>query len=158
MAVYVSKAAERAYVRRALSKYPNEHLEVLWGKLTRSGDILVCAFVGIDQKCGPSVAEYSSFEWAEQNEEIQKHVTDSLDDHARDAESHGLVVVGKIHSHPYEHDNCDEMPSYTDLKDDVEEGVLVTGICCIGKRESGRKFTKVGYWPPLRKHETKYTN
>lgn len=156
MTVYISKSAERGYVRRALRRYPVEHMEVLWGKRAPNGDVLVCGFVPINQKSTEEVAEYCSFEWYEDDDKVLNELEESLDDHMEHASDAGLIVIGSIHSHCYKDgDQFDDMQSYQDIKVGEHEGNLVNGICSIGVKGS-RKVTKVGYWPTLHKHIIKY--
>ncbi len=138
--IIVDTKEEARFRRRALTHYPLEHLEALWGKVR--GDILyIHAFVKVDHKPGHITLKYDDIE---------------LDEHAEDAAEIGLEYLGTIHTHP----NVDEARfGDIDLEQSQDSSDAVMGICGIQttkkvkrggktvKKKLKRKVLRIEYWP-----------
>lgn len=135
--IIVNRSAERGFRRRALSKYPLEHLEALWGKIVGES-IHIYAFMPISHRSGKTWIYYDEEEYADQKSE------------AKDMD---MVLLGSIHSHP-DSDDCCFSP--TDLRDCQDTQDAIMAICAIKKTKTGKPRSKIEYWPVPRPIKIKY--
>lgn len=130
--IIIDKKEEAKFRRRALRKFPNEYLEMLWGFI-ENRCLHICAFVPIEHKAWINAVEYDEVD-------IDEHVE-------RAKETKKLMLVGTIHTHPYREDAT---PSSFDFKDNEADIDLVMGVMSIEKKKKkGRKrVSQVAYWHP----------
>ena len=132
MKVIVAKSELDKFRRRALKSYPNERIELLWGKRCGRDCFVIHLFDQVKHKRGRR--------WCESDE----------DDHEisiQEAQDKGLIVLGTIHTHP----NRDEAnPSEADFDSAVEQFEVISGICCVWEdKKSGKLKSRVRWWGPL---------
>lgn len=137
MKVQVSRSVLNGFRQRALKKYPLEHLETVWGKISHHA-IQVIAFYPVDHTSKPDACIYSPTDIEEQRE---KEV---------DFPEGNLKFLGTIHSHP----DAAPWPSESDWETAREDGETIMGIFQILPMGKGRKKTKVGFYSdPLQELE-----
>ena len=118
-----------AFRRSAIRAYPNEHIEVLRGRVV--GDTAtVAALVSIDHRSTEAQVDF--------------HRSDVVTVEA---------FLGTIHSHCGEEGgNYDSAPSSADWHDAFTSGEIVFGVMLVEKTAKGRFKTSVEFWqsrPPI---------
>jgi proteasome lid subunit RPN8/RPN11 len=126
--VIVDRKEENKFRRRALRKFPNEYIEVLFGYIENEC-LRVTNFVPVAHKGQPGKCDYFQEDIDAQNE-----LANTLD----------LRVVGTIHTHPF---RDDALASVEDYRSCVYGQDLVIGIMSLTKKKGRRRVTDVAYWP-----------
>lgn len=136
--VVVDNRVLGGYRRRALRHFPNEYMETLWGRISNNV-ITIIAFQAIEHEATTKDLSYDD---------------DQIFIQTEDANDEKLQLLGTIHSHPYPTHTCtkcgttaDPSPSKADWVDMADNSEIVSGVCAIWVRESGRKQTKIQFWP-----------
>jgi proteasome lid subunit RPN8/RPN11 len=132
MKVIVSKAELDKFRRRAIKSYPNERIELLWGKRRGLDTFEIFLFDQVKHERGRK--------WCKSDE----------DDHEisiQEAQDRGFVILGTIHTHPNRDEAC---PSESDFDDALEQGEVISGICAIWEnKKTGKLKSRVRFWGPL---------
>lgn len=131
MIVKVDPAEIRKFRRRVLRAYPNEHMELVWGKQVKLNVFHIHVFDQI-KYIGVSDAIYYDDEQVRESAEEAKLV--------------GLTLLGSIHSHPECHDSA---PSEHDYDEALKAGELISGIALVCKQPNGRRSIRIRFWGPL---------
>jgi proteasome lid subunit RPN8/RPN11 len=138
MKVLVSPSEIKKFKRRVLKKFPNEHMELLWGKKIGKDEYQVFLFDRIPHLGTPRTVYYDSDEF-----EVSR----------QSAEANGYVLLGSIHSHPL----CqDAAPSEQDYDDSLEHGEMISGIALVEVNKNKRKKVTIRFWGPLQQVEPVY--
>lgn len=136
MKVFVAPDEIKKFKRRVLKSYPNEHMELLWGKEVSKNEFHVFFFDNQFPYIGtPRTCCYDNNE---------------IDLSAQWAEEAGYMLLGSIHSHP----NCnDTAPSEWDYDEALKQGEKLFGIAQVIKSPKGRRKVVIRFWGPLEKVE-----
>jgi proteasome lid subunit RPN8/RPN11 len=126
--VIVDRKEENKFRRRALRKFPNEYIEVLWGYV-KNECLYVTNFATLAHRGQPGKCLY----WQE-----------DLDAHHERASHQDLRVVGTIHTHPF---RSDALASIGDYRGCVAGQDLVIGVMSLTKKKGRKRVTDVAYWP-----------
>lgn len=130
MKVLVSRSVLNGFRKRALAKFPAEHLEMIWGTVSGSSYNIVAFYpidhIGLHEEC-----QYDPQDVAAQREKEEDF-----------PESKGLKWLGSIHSHP----DAGPYPSDADWESARTDGELIMGIYQILPKRGGRKITKVRFF------------
>lgn len=132
MKVVVSKSELMKFRRRALKAYPNEKIELVWGKMVGRSTFHVYLFDQIKHLRGKN--------WC-QSDEVDHEIS------VQEAQAQGLVVLGTIHTHP-NRDDC--QPSEPDFDGALEAGEVISGICAVWEcKKTGKMKTRIRFWGPI---------
>lgn len=138
MTVNISRSVLNGFRRRALSAYPKEYIETIWGKRNASG-IHIAAFRELEHEATNGSVDYDPEE---------------LKIGEREA---GLVCLGTIHSHPFgELKQADAAPSEHDWDSYKRDGELISGLYGIWKR-NGKRRGRVRFFFSQSILDVKYT-
>lgn len=144
--IHVNRKSEAAFRRRAIKAYPNEMMELIYGKI-KGHTLHIHSFVPVKHTAGPLSKTYKTGPtWVHYDDEV-------LDEHEDDAAEEKKELLGSIHTHP----NClDCIFSETDTRDSQPSQETVMGICSITQDSKGRKSCQIVYWPTPRPMKTVY--
>ena len=138
MKVLVSPSEIKKFKRRVLKAFPNEHMELLWGKKVGKDTYEVFIFDRIHHIGMPRTVYYDS---------------DEFEASRQFAKENGYVLLGSIHSHP----QCaDVAPSEQDYDDALEHGEMISGIALVEVNQKGRRKVTIRFWGPLQQVEPVY--
>lgn len=142
--IVVDKKEEQKFRDRALTRYPREHMEALWGYV-RGDTAYICAFIKIELK------NSSSRSLSTPEGELDEHEEDALEAEVYDSVEGRRVkleFLGTIHTHP---DSDDAVMSEHDVRDSLKTQESIMGVCAISVNKiTGRRRTVIDYWPALR--------
>jgi proteasome lid subunit RPN8/RPN11 len=114
--VNIDNRVLRAFRRRALRKYPNEYVRVLWGKIDNDVARIYCT--------APVNVHYSD----------SNEVDFNADDDFGALVGADLIQLGTIHSHCENgEETAPAIPSVDDYEDARKERELISGICVLRK-------------------------
>lgn len=138
MKVKISPDEVKKFKRRVLKAYPNEHMELLWGK--KQGDEYQIFIFDKFKHLGTPRCVYYDTEEFEASRQF--------------AQENGYVFLGSIHSHP----KCsDTAPSEHDYDAALEQGEMISGIALVEESIlTGRRKVTIRFWGPLQQVEPVY--
>jgi proteasome lid subunit RPN8/RPN11 len=138
MKIFIDKDEVKKLKQRMLKAYPNERIELMWGKFKKPDEFHIFIFDSIPHKGKRRSVD---------------HAPEELNISSDHASTMGLTLLGSIHSHP----DCEDCsPSEFDYDSGIEEGEVISGIATINKGKNGRKSIKIRFWGPLLGVEPRY--
>jgi len=135
MQVKIAPEEIKKFKRRVLRVFPNEYMELLWGKKVGKDTYEVFIFDKINHIGMPRTLYYD---------------TEEFEASRQFAKDNGYVLLGSIHSHP----QCqDTAPSETDYDSALEHGEMISGIALVEVSKTGRRKVTIRFWGPLQQVE-----
>jgi proteasome lid subunit RPN8/RPN11 len=147
--IVVDHKEEAKFRRRALRRFPKEHIEALWGYV-RSDTAYIVAFLICDTEKANTRGVY----FRDDLEELDFHEADAADTIVTDGVTGNrikLALLGTIHSPP---NDDDAVLSEFDIRESQETQESIIAVCAIKTLNRGqknqRRITKIEYWPAIR--------